>query len=259
MPIGVRLARGPERSVSRLSSFTYSAGSPGYQYWTWQLSQASSRFSPASHNFAASFCFTISSTSMPTFLSAWTFAFHSTGSFSSLAVICAGDNSDASGPVLLFSSPAGANGRGIFRSCAASASATPPIWTLSQSSCVLGWISWVPAAVTTILTDSKTLSAIGSIMCFINSLTVTTGSRVPQRGFVEPAGADADDEAGVEHEVSSAATNTTTDAARILPVDTYDILNSRHRQEGGALLVKVITIRGCQMRSVDDGAPVPAP
>src|ERR1051326_4609606 len=107
-------------------------------------------------------------------------AFHSTGSRCTLAVICAGDSSTASGPALSFSSPGGVNGRWILSRYTPSASETAPVRILSQSSSVLGSMSIVPCLETVVLTASKMLSATGSIMYFINSFTETTGLRSPQ-------------------------------------------------------------------------------
>jgi hypothetical protein len=60
------------------------------------------------------FVLTMSSTCRPTLRSASMRAFHSTGSFCTLAAISVGDSSFASSPTLLFTSPAGANGRCTF-------------------------------------------------------------------------------------------------------------------------------------------------
>src|SRR4051812_29374523 len=62
-----------------------------------------------------------------------------------------------------------------------SASETAPIWIFSQSSSVLGSLSTSPFFVITVLTALKMLSANGSIMYFISSLTDTTGLNSPQR------------------------------------------------------------------------------
>src|SRR5262249_8916455 len=106
-------------------------------------------------------------------------AFHSTGSRSTFAVICAGESSTASGPELLFSSPGGVNGRRIFKRYAPSASATAPKRILSQSSSVFGSMSTMPCLVIVLPTALKMLSATGSIMYFINSFTDTTGLSSP--------------------------------------------------------------------------------
>src|SRR5436190_1971513 len=116
-------------------------------------------------------------------------AFHSTGSRSTLAVISAGDISTASGPVLLFKSPAGANGRGTFSRYTLSASDTAPTVTFSQSSSVFGSHSTIPFLVSVLPTALKTLSATGSIVYFISSLTDTTGFMSPHSGG-EGGGAD---------------------------------------------------------------------
>src|SRR4029450_3856059 len=96
------------------------------------------------------------------------------GPRSPFAVICAGDNSTASGPVLAFSSPGGGKGRRIFSRYAPSARETAPGRVLSQSSSVLGSTSTTPRLVTVVPTALKMLSDTGSIMYFINSLTDTT-------------------------------------------------------------------------------------
>src|SRR6185436_2478105 len=107
--------------------------------------------------------------------SAWIFASQKTGSFSSLACIWVGDSSGGFGPVLLLTSPAGVQGRGIFSSSIPSASDTAPVRTRSQSSSVFGSCLTTPAFVVSHHTASKMLSETGSIMYFINSLTDTTG------------------------------------------------------------------------------------
>jgi len=106
-------------------------------------------------------------------------AFHSTGSRSTLAVICAGESSTASGPLLLFSSPGGVNGRRIFSKYAPSASETAPMRILSQSSSVFGTMSTMPCLVRVVPTALKMLSATGSSMYFISSFTDTTGLTSP--------------------------------------------------------------------------------
>src|SRR5262245_51784022 len=57
-----------------------------------------------------------------------------------------------------------------------------PMRTLSQSSSVFGARSTKPLLVTVVPTASKMLSATGSIMYFINSLTETTGFMSPHSG-----------------------------------------------------------------------------
>src|SRR5262249_27860890 len=145
----------PYSSWSLRSRRFSSALSPGYQYSMWQFSQASSRFSAASQSSLVSRRLTMSSTSRPTLRSASIFAFHNTGSFSSFALICAGDSSSGSGPVLLFSSPGGANGRGILSRYTPSASITPPARIRAQSSSVFGRCVSVPLLVVTSATASK--------------------------------------------------------------------------------------------------------
>src|ERR1700730_18669228 len=61
-----------------------------------------------------------------------------------------------------------------------SASETAPIWIFSQSSSVFGTVSTAPFLVTTVRTASKMLSATGSIMYRISSLTETMGLMSPQ-------------------------------------------------------------------------------
>src|SRR4029453_13118766 len=134
-------------------------------------------------------------------------AFHSTGSRSTFAVIWAGDNSTASGPRLLFSSPSGANGRRIFRRSAASARDTAPIRIFSQSSSLLGSTSTTPFLVIVLPTALKMLSATGSIMYFISSLTDTTGLTSPHN-----AGGGG---GGDEEHAANAAPATTSTAARV--------------------------------------------
>src|SRR5215813_10156174 len=56
---------------------------------------------------------------------------------------------------------------------------TAPVRILSQSSSVFGSMLTVPFLVTVVPTALKRLSAIGSIMNFINSLTDTIGLRSP--------------------------------------------------------------------------------
>src|SRR5579864_3899455 len=73
-----------------------------------------------------------------------------------------------------------------------SARVTAPVLTLSQSSSVLGRCSTTPLAVVSHQTASKMLSATGSIMFFISSLTETTGVISPKSGGApdeEPTGA----------------------------------------------------------------------
>src|SRR5262245_34220510 len=138
----------------------------------------------------------MSSTSSPTFRKASIRAYHSTGSFSTLAMIWSGDNSDASGPVLLFRSPGGANGRRTLSRYPASAIATAPTRILSQSSSVLGIVSSMPLAVVVVLTDSKILSAIGSIRSRISSFTDTMGFISPQSPGARNSGDPFEDNAG---------------------------------------------------------------
>src|SRR5262249_16932441 len=138
----------------------------------------------------------MSSTSSPTFRRASIRAFHSTGSFSTLAMIWSGDNSDASGPVLLFRSPGGANGRRILSKYPPSARPTAPMRILSQSSSVLGIVSSMPLMVVVVLTESKTLSAIGSSRSRISSFTDTTGLRSPQSPGARNSGDRFEDDAG---------------------------------------------------------------
>src|SRR5262252_6957176 len=76
---------------------------------------------------------------------------------------------------------------------------------LSQSSSVFGSFSTVPPFVVSILTASKMLSAIGSIMSRISSLTETIGFMSPQScgaAAVEGDGVDPFDD---EHDSASAA------------------------------------------------------
>src|SRR5207247_5983317 len=120
--------------------------------------------------------------------------FHSTGSRSTFAVICAGDSSTASGPALSFSSPGGVKGRRILSRYAPSARETAPVRILSQSSSVFGWMSTTSCLVTVVPAAVEMLSATGSIMYFINSLTDTTGLRSPHSKAV---GGELVDRAGV--------------------------------------------------------------
>src|SRR4029079_16359038 len=107
------------------------------------------------------------------------FAFHRTGSARSFALIWDGESSAGSGTVLLFSSPAGANGLGILSRYAPSAMVTAPIRIRSQSASVFGILSIRLPLVSTVPTASKTKSEAGSIMSRISSLTETTGLRSP--------------------------------------------------------------------------------
>src|SRR4029079_6864879 len=143
------------------------------------------------------------------------FAFHRTGSARSFALIWDGESSAGSGTVLLFSSPAGANGLGILSRYAPSAIVTAPIRIRSQSASVFGILSIRLPFVITVPTASKTKSEAGSIMSRISSLTETTGLRSPHHScWCEPAGAAcgvaADAGADVEQaEVNSASARET--------------------------------------------------
>src|SRR5215467_7683396 len=107
-------ADGSKRARCRASSST-AALSPGYQYSRWQASQALSTSALAPNNALASFRSAICMISFAAFRSASILASQRTGSLSTLALICAGDNSGGFGPVLLFTSPSGAKGLGTFR------------------------------------------------------------------------------------------------------------------------------------------------
>ena len=154
-------------------------------------------------------------------------AFHSTGSFSTFAWICAGDSSTAPGPVLLFSSPGGAHGRRTFSRYAPSAIVTPPIRTLAHSSSVFGLCSTVPLLSTMTAIASKTLSAIGSSMSRISSLTETTGFISPHSCGVttNPDEDAAPDEVGAGEHAAATKTALSRPAAANL-VRRPDILNS---------------------------------
>src|SRR5499427_8802447 len=90
-----------------------------------------------------------------------------------------------------------------------SMSETAPVRILSQSSSVFGSTLTVPFLVTVVPTALNRLSAMGSIMYFINSLTDTIGLRSPHSiaaagggGSVAFAGAGA--EPGDEHPTNAA-------------------------------------------------------
>src|SRR5438270_6149878 len=90
---------------------------------------------------------------------------------------------------------------------------TAPTLTFSQSSSVLGRCAMSPLAVESHHTASKMLSAIGSSMSPISSLTETTGFMSPRR-----AGAGDGGGAGKEHaDHASAPSNIPATAARPLP------------------------------------------
>src|SRR5262252_4721842 len=90
-----------------------------------------------------------------------------------------------------------------------SMSETAPVRILSQSSSVFGSTLTVPCLVTVVPTALNRLSAMGSIMYFINSLTDTIGLRSPHSiaatcggGLVAFAGAGV--EPGEEHPTNAA-------------------------------------------------------
>src|SRR5262245_21091257 len=147
-------------------------------------------------------------------------------------MICAGDNSTASGPVLLFSSPGGANGRRIFSRYAPSAIVTPPMRIFSQSSSVLGPMSFAPCFVTTAPTASKMLSAMGSSMSRISSLTETTGLRSPHSCDPEAAAGGVLDEEQVDTRMpaqTSAATAQNAVGIRGRVIDPLLLLSGQFR------------------------------
>src|SRR4051812_20075235 len=90
-----------------------------------------------------------------------------------------------------------------------SASVTAPILTFSQSSSVLGTVSLVPFLVMSHVTASKMLSASGSIVNRINSLTETT----PFISVRTCAGGAGGAGLGDEHRAVSAATQINAAAA----------------------------------------------
>src|SRR5262249_17897020 len=99
---------------------------------------------------------------------------------------------------------AGVKGLGTLSRYTPSASVTAPIRIFSQSSSVCGAVSTVPFLVTTILTESKMLSAMGSSMSRISSFTETTGLNVPQSsGTAERAGVAVDVEQANVNEASN--------------------------------------------------------
>ena len=121
-----------------------------------------------------------------------------TGSASSFALICAGDNSLASGPVLLFSSPGGRKGPRDFEEIGAfgegdgadrGSSPSPRLSSGLSRPCL--------SLVVSIFTASKMKSDAGSSMSRISSLTETTGFMSPHSTGAGGAGGAA---AGFEDE-----------------------------------------------------------